>query len=183
MALSHHGFAAAGDHAAALGVNAKDDKVNFRAQHIAQQLHLADGRAVGAVGSVGGNHHLFERDNDAETVVVHNGNRLAAVGLFDAAQRCGEDTPRAVSVMDLVPCGGFAGILSFDFIAAFNGKHRGIGFAPAAGRRSLGGLFFFDRGGSRCILKTHGFRNRQVRGKNVIVHFHEKAPFRFRVLS
>ena len=82
----------------ALGVNTQDDKVDFRAQHIAQQLHLADSHTVGATGSAGGNHHFFERDDDTKTVVIHNGNRLAAVGLLDAAQRRGKDAPRAVGV-------------------------------------------------------------------------------------
>ena len=182
LALSHHGFAAASNHTAALGIDAKDDEVDFCAQHIAQQLHLADGHAVSAVSCAGGDHHFFQRDDNAETVVVYNCNCLAAVGLLDTAQRCGEDAPCAVGVVDLVPRGGFADILGFDFVAAFNGQHRGICFASAAGRVSLGGLFFFGRGGNGCILKTHRFGDGQVRGKNIIVHFHEKSPFQFQVL-
>ena len=176
LAFAHHGFAAA------LGVNTQDDKVDFRAQHIAQQLHLADGHAVGTVGSARGDHHFFERNDDAEAVVVHNGNRLAAVGLLDTAQRCEEDAPCAVGVVNFVPGSSFAGILGFDFVTAFNGQHRGIRFASAAGRGSLGRLFFFDRGGNGCILKLHKFGDRQVGGKNVTVHFHEESPFRFQVL-
>lgn len=61
------------------------------------------------------------RDDNAKTVVVHNGNRLAAVGLLDAAQRRREDAPCAVGVVNLMPRGGFAGIFGFDFVAAFNG--------------------------------------------------------------
>ena len=182
LALAHHGFAAAGDYTAALGVNAENNKVDFCAQHIAQQLHLADGHTVGTVGSAGGDHHFFERNDDAEAVVVHNGNRLAAVGLLDTAQRCGEDAPCAVGVVNFVPGSSFAGILGFDFVTAFNGQHRGIRFASAAGRGSLGRLFFFDRGGNGCILKLHKFGDRQVGGKNVIVHFHGKSPFQFQVL-
>ena len=182
LAFAHHGFATAGDHTAAFGVNAEDDKIDFRAQHIAQQLHLADGHTVGAVGSGGGDHHFLQRNGNAETVVVHNGNRFAAVGLLNAAQRCGEDAPCAVGVVDLMPCGGFAGILGFDFVTAFNGQHRGIRFASAAGRGSLGRLFFFDRGRNGCILKLHKFGDRQVGSKNVTVHFHEESPFRFQVL-
>ena len=146
LAFAHHGFAAAGDYTAALGVNAEDNKINFCAQHIAQQLHLANGHTVGTVGSAGGDHHFFERNDDAEAVVIHDSNRLAAVALLDAAQRCGEDATRAVSVVNLVPCGGFTGVLGFDFVAAFNSQHRGICFASVAGRGSLGGLFFFDWG-------------------------------------
>ena len=182
LALAHHGFAAAGDYTAALGVNAENNKVDFCAQHIAQQLHLADGHTVGTVGSAGGDHHFFERNDDAEAVVVHNGNRLAAVGLLDTAQRCGEDAPCAVGVVNFVPGSSFAGILGFDFVTAFNGQHRGIRFASAAGRGSLGRLFFFDRGGNGCVLKLHKFGDRQVGGKNVIVHFHGKSPFQFQVL-
>ena len=183
LTLAHHGFTAAGDHTAALGVNAEDDKINFRAQHIAQQLHLADSHTVGATGSAGGNHHFFERDDDTKTVVIHNGNRLAAVGLLDAAQRRGKDAPRAVGVVNLVPRGGFAGVLGFNFVSAFNGQYRGIRFASAAGWGSLGGSFIFGRGRNGDILRIHRFGNVRVRGKNIIVHFHGKAPFRFRVLS
>ena len=182
LALAHHGFAAAGNHTAALGVDAEDDEVDFCTQHIAQQLHLADSHAVGAVGRTGSNHHFFERDDDAEAVVVHDCNRFAAVGLLNAAQRCGEDAPCAVGVVNLVPGSSFAGILGFDFITAFNSQHRGIRFVSAAGRGSLGRLFIFDRGGNGCILKTNRFGDGQVGGKNIIVHFHEKSPFRFRVL-
>ena len=182
LALAHHGFAAAGNHTAALGVDTEDDKVDFCAQHVAQQFHLADSHAVGIVGRTGSNHHFFEGDDNAEAVVVHDCNRLAAVGLLDAAQRRGEDAPCAVGVVDLVPCGGFAGILGFDFVAAFNGQHWGICFVSAAGRGSLGRLFFFDRDRNGRILKTHRFGNRQIGGENVIVHFHEESPFRFQVL-
>lgn len=44
------------------------------------------------------------------------------------------------------------------------------------------GHLFFDRGGNGCILKLHKFGDRQVGGKNVIVHFHGKSPFQFQVL-
>ena len=91
LAFAHHGFAAAGDYTAALGVNAENNKVDFCAQHIAQQLHLADGHTVGTVGSAGGDHHFFERNDDAEAVVIHDSNRLAAVGLLDTTQRCRKD--------------------------------------------------------------------------------------------
>ena len=182
LAFAHHGFAAAGDHTAALGVNAENNKVDFCAQHVAQQFHLADSHAVGIVGRTGSNHHFFEGDDNAEAVVVHDCNRLAAVGLLDASQRCGEDAPCAVGVVDLVPGSSFAGIRGFNLIAAFNGQHRGICFASAAGRGSLGRLFFFDRGGNGCILKLHKFGDRQVGSKNVTVHFHEESPFRFQVL-
>ena len=179
LALAHHGFAAAGNHAAALGVDAEDDKVNFRTQHIAQQLHLADSHTIAAVGGAGGDHHFFEGDDDAEAVVVHNGNRLAAVGLLDAAQRCGEDAPCAVGIVDLVPGSSFAGILGFDFVAAFNGQYRGIRFVSAARRGSFGRLFFFSGGGNGCILKFYRFGDGQVGGKNIIVHFHKVSPFQF----
>ena len=107
LAFAHHGFAAAGDYTAALGVNAEDNKINFCAQHIAQQLHLANGHTVGTVGSAGGDHHFFERNDDAEAVVIHDSNRLAAVGLLDTTQRCRKDTPRAVGVVNLVPGSSF----------------------------------------------------------------------------
>lgn len=92
------------------------------------------------------------------------------------------DAPCAVGVVNFVPGSSFAGILGFDFVTAFNGQHRGIRFASAAGRGSLGRLFFFDRGGNGCILKLHKFGDRQVGSKNVTVHFHEESPFRFQVL-
>ena len=182
LAFAHHGFAAAGDHTAALGVNAENNKVDFCAQHVAQQLHLADGHTVGTVGSAGGDHHFFERNDDAEAVVIHDSNRLATVGLLDTTQRCRKDTPRAVGVVNLVPCGSFAGIRGFDFVTAFNSQHRSICFASAAGRGSLGRLFFFDKGRNGCIFKLHRFGDGQVRGKNIIVHFHGKPPFQFQVL-
>ena len=59
--------------------------------------------------------------------------------------------------MDLVPRGGFADILGFDFVAAFNGQHRGICFASAAGRVSLGGLFFFML--AQVHELVHGFQH------------------------
>src|SRR5699024_10895638 len=106
LALAHHGLPAAGYHAAGLGVDTPHHKVNVGAQHIPQDLVLAQHQvsvflAGGAAAQV--DHHFFQGDDAAESLVVHHSHRLAVVQLLNAAQLAGEDAAGAVGVVDLMP--------------------------------------------------------------------------------
>ena len=106
LALTHHRLPAAGDHAAGLGVNAPHHKVDVGAQHVAQDLVLAQ-HQVGVVlarrATAQVDHHFLDGNDDAETLVVHHGHRLTVVQLLDAAQLARQNTAGTVGVVNLMP--------------------------------------------------------------------------------
>ena len=136
LALPHHGLTAAGDYAAGLGVDAAHHKVDVRAQHIPQNLVLAQhqisvlltGRAAAKV-----DHHLLEGDDDAESLVIHYGHGLTVVQLLDAAQLPCEDAAGAVGVVDLMPNDILPVLLRFHLFTAANGQNGGFAAANRGG--------------------------------------------------
>ena len=163
LAFTHHRLPAAGDHAAGLGVNAPHHKVDVGAQHVAQDLVLAQ-HQVGVVlarrAAAQVDHHFLDGNDDAETLVVHHGHRLTVVQLLDAAQLARQNTAGAIGVMNLMPDDILTVFRRLYILTAANGQDRGLTarlhIPPASGRPGSGGFrhLLLHRGG---IILQNGF--------------------------
>ena len=129
LAFAQHGLLSAGNYAAGLGVDTTHDEVNVSTEHVAKDLILAQhkvgvfltGRAAAQI-----DHHLLDRDNNTESLVIHNCHRLAVVQLFNAAQLAGDDLAGAVGIMDLMPDYIITVFGSLNIIPAADGKDGGL---------------------------------------------------------
>ena len=182
LAFAHHGFAAAGNYTAALGVNAKDNEIDFCAQHIAQQLHLANGHTVSTVSCAGGDHHFFERNDDAEAVVIHNCNRLC---------RCRSARYRPAMPKGYAACGRrcesratrrLRGHPRFRFRRRFQWSAPGHPLCVCGGAGESRRAFLLRQGREWVHPQNPQVRGWAGQGKNIIVHFHGKPPIQFQVL-
>ena len=83
-----HGLLSACDHATGFGVNPLYHKINMGAQHIVQNLVLAQHQiriSLTRRTAPHLNHHFFERNYNAEAFIICNGNGFSGIRLLNPA--------------------------------------------------------------------------------------------------
>ena len=131
-----HGILPAGHHTAAAVIQSLDNKVNLTAQHISEDLVLAQYQLSVIMGFVFHqvDHHLRQGNHHTHFLIIDDSDGTAAFHPLDAAQVPGQDLPGPVGILQLMPDDILTAFLCLHFRVRAQGED-GRGGLPSGRRR------------------------------------------------